>query len=144
LYGEGIYVGYRHYERLGIKPLFPFGHGLSYTTYEYGRISLSRQTLLENKSINITVGITNTGSVAGSEIVQAYVHDVKSTIPRPEKELVAFEKVFLRPGETKHVVLTLDKYSVGYYDTTLNAWIAEEGVFNALVGASSADIRYVS
>lgn len=74
--------------------------------------------------------------------MQAYVHDVKSRLPRPEKELAAFDKVFLQPGETKHVTLPLDKYSVGYYDTKINAWIAEEGVFKVLVGASSADIRY--
>jgi beta-glucosidase len=144
LYGEGIYIGYRHYERLGIKPLFPFGHGLSYTTFEYGRISLSSPVLRENKQLTITVAITNTGSVTGAEVVQAYVHDVKSRLPRPEKELVAFEKVFLQPGETKHIYLNLNKYSVGYYDTNLKAWIAEEGVFKVLVGASSADIRYAS
>lgn len=80
--------------------------------------------------------------MAGAEIVQVYVHDVKSRLPRPEKELAAFDKVFLQPGETQHVTLSLDKYSVGYYDTKINAWIAEEGVFKVLVGASSADIRY--
>jgi beta-glucosidase len=94
--------------------------------------------------LTITVAITNTGSVTGAEVVQAYVHDVKSRLPRPEKELAAFEKVFLQPGETKHISLNLNKYSVGYYDTELKAWIAEEGVFKVLVGASSADIRYAS
>jgi beta-glucosidase len=94
--------------------------------------------------LTITVAITNTGSVTGAEVVQAYVHDVKSRLPRPEKELAAFEKVFLQPGETKHIYLNLNKYSVGYYDTNLKAWIAEEGVFKVLVGASSADIRYAS
>ena len=100
--------------------------------------------LRENKQLTITVAITNTGSVTGAEVVQAYVHDVKSRLPRPEKELAAFEKVFLQPGETKHIYINLNKYSVGYYDTNLKAWIAEEGVFKVLVGASSADIRYAS
>lgn len=98
--------------------------------------------LRENRHLIVTVAITNTGSVTGAEVVQAYINDVKSRLPRPEKELAAFEKVFLLPGETKHVYLNLDKYSVGYYDTELKAWVAEEGVFQVLVGASSADIRY--
>jgi len=141
VYGEGIYIGYRHYERVGVKPLFPFGHGLSYTTFSYGKPTLSKQTLSEKGALTVTIPITNSGSVAGAEVVQAYVHDVKSRLPRPEKELAAFEKVFLQPGETKQVVLSLDKYSVGYYDTKLTAWIAEEGVFDVLLGSSSADIR---
>jgi len=87
--------------------------------------------------------VTNTGSVEGAEIVQAYIKDEKSRLPRPEKELQAFDKVFLRPGETKHITMTLDKYSVGYYDTDLSAWIAEQGRFKVLIGASSVDIRYV-
>jgi beta-glucosidase len=102
--------------------------------------------LSESDDITITVPVTNTGSVAAHEIVQAYIKDVKSTLPRPEKELQAFGKVFLQPGETKNVTLKLNKHSVGYFDTSLGqsgAWIAEEGVFEVLIGASSADIRYV-
>jgi beta-glucosidase len=146
VYGEGIYIGYRHYERAKIAPLFPFGHGLTYTTFEYGTPSASSDHLTETGEILITVPITNTGSVPAHEIVQAYVKDVKSSLPRPEKELQAFGKVFLQPGETKNVVLRLDKYSVGYFDTSLGvtgAWIAEEGLFEVLVGASSVDVRYV-
>lgn len=141
MYGEGIYIGYRHFETGVADPLFPFGHGLSYTTFEYGTPSVSSHVLSEAEKIKIRVPITNTGSVAAQETVQGYVRDVQSRIPRPQKELQAFAKVFLRPGETKEVLLTLDKYSVGYYDTTLSAWIAEEGDFDVLVGASSADIR---
>ncbi|KAF2187847.1 glycoside hydrolase family 3 protein [Zopfia rhizophila CBS 207.26] len=144
VYGEGIYIGYRHYERSKITPLFPFGHGLTYTTFEYGIPRINNTVLSESEGITITVPVTNTGSMAAREIVQAYVKDVKSALPRPEKELQAFGKVFLQPGETKSVSLQLDKYSVGYYDTTLGqrgAWIAEEGIFNVLIGASSADIR---
>lgn len=143
VYGEGIYIGYRHYERLAIKPLFPFGHGLSYTTFYYSTITLSSPTLSANEKLTVSIPITNTGKVDGAEVVQGYVHDVKSRIARPEKELAAFEKIFLKAGETKNVVLTLDKYSLGYYDTRLQAWTAEEGTFMILVGSSSADIRFV-
>lgn len=142
VYGEGLYIGYRHYERFGIDPLFPFGHGLSYTTFTYGAPTISSTVLSEPNKITITVPVTNSGSMEGAEIVQAYIHDEESRLPRPEKELQAFDKVFLKPGETKDATLTLDKYSVGYYDATLKAWIAEAGVFQVLVGASSVDIRY--
>lgn len=147
VYGEGIYIGYRHYERSKIAPLFSFGHGLSYTTFAYGDPMLSSSTLSASSPITITVPITNTGSIAASETVQVYVKDVKSRLPRPEKELQAFSKTFLQPGETKEISLKLDKYSVGYFDTSLGGkglWIAEEGAFKVLIGASSADIRYVN
>ena len=140
-YGEGIYIGYRHYERARITPLFPFGHGLSYTTFEYGRPSLSARTLTRDGVMELILAVSNTGDVAGAEIVQVYVRDEKSRLPRPEKELVAFEKVFLDAGETRHVKINLDKHAVGYYDTSISAWIGEEGRFKVLIGASSADIR---
>jgi beta-glucosidase len=95
----------------------------------------------EGAEIMLTLAISNTGSVAGSEIVQVYVRDEKSRLPRPEKELVAFEKVHLLAGDTKHIKIKLDKYAVGYYDTSVPGWIAEDGSFQVLVGASSADIR---
>ncbi|CZR55218.1 probable periplasmic beta-glucosidase precursor [Phialocephala subalpina] len=141
LYGEGLYIGYRHYEAKAIAPLFPFGHGLSYTTFAYGKPKISSSVLTEDGKLTITIPVKNTGSVEGAEIVQAYIHDEKSRLQRPEKELQAFTKVYLKPGETKNATLTLDKYSVGYYDTDLSSWIAEEGVFQALIGASSVDIR---
>ncbi|KAH8679882.1 glycoside hydrolase superfamily [Tricladium varicosporioides] len=141
VYGEGLYIGYRHYERAGIEPLFPFGHGLSYTTFTYGEPTIDNTLLLEGTKITVTIPVTNSGSVEGAEIVQAYIHDEKSRLPRPEKELQAFDKVFLKPGETKNAKLVLDKYSVGYYDTDVSAWIAEEGVFDVIIGSSSADIR---
>lgn len=124
--------------------MFAFGHGLSYTTFTYGHPTISSETLPEIGKITISVPVTNSGMVEGAEIVQAYIHDEQSRLPRPEKELQAFDKVFLRPGETKPATLLLDKYSVGYFDTDINLWIAEEGVFRVLIGASSADIRSVS
>lgn len=144
VYGEGLYIGYRHYDRTGIPPLFPFGHGLSYTTFTYGQPVISTSKLTESGKIVVSIPITNQGERQGAETVQAYIRDPKSRIPRPEKELEAFGKVHLSPGETKSVDLVFDKYSVGYYDTSLESWIAEEGVFEVLIGASSMDIRYVS
>ncbi|KAI1813405.1 glycoside hydrolase family 3 protein [Poronia punctata] len=141
LYGEGLYIGYRHYDRAKITPLFPFGHGLTYTTFEYGRPSLSNRVLASDAPIHLVMAVTNTGSRAGAETVQIYVRDEKATLPRPEKELVAFEKVFLEPDETKHITVSLDKYAVGYYDPAKKAWVAEEGGFRVLIGASAVDVR---
>ncbi|KAM5355099.1 hypothetical protein ACJ41O_001745 [Fusarium nematophilum] len=141
LYGEGLYIGYRHYDHTKIAPLFPFGHGLSYTTFEYGRPEISTRTLVPDGTIKITLAISNVGPRPGAETVQLYVHDEKSRLPRPEKELVAFEKVFLEADETRHITISLDKYAIGYYDETVPGWIAEEGAFKVLIGASSADIR---
>lgn len=144
VYGEGLYIGYRHYERANIAPLFPFGHGLSYTTFEYGRPSLSGRVLSENgPALELLVAVSNIGEADGFETVQIYVRDEKSRLPRPEKELVSFEKVFLERDQTRHLRIRIDKYAVGYYDTSLRAWIAEEGRFEVLIGASSADIRLV-
>ncbi|KAF2970131.1 hypothetical protein GQX73_g3468 [Xylaria multiplex] len=142
LYGEGLHIGYRHYDRVKVEPLFSFGHGLSYTTFEYGRPSLSNKVLTSSASIHLVMAVTNTGSVAGSETVQIYIRDERSALPRPEKELAAFEKVSLDPEETKHITVPLDKYAVGYYDPAKSAWIAEEGVFKVLIGASATDIRH--
>lgn len=141
VYGEGLYIGYRHYERAKIPPLFPFGHGLSYTTFEYGRPSISSKVLTPSQFIEITFAVSNVGQVDGYETVQVYVRDEKSRLPRPEKELAAFEKVWLEAGETKHLRVKVDKYAIGYYDTDVGAWVAEEGEFTLLIGASSADIR---
>ncbi|PSR80397.1 glycoside hydrolase superfamily [Coniella lustricola] len=141
IYGEGLYIGYRHYERARIAPLFAFGHGLSYTKFEYGRPSLSSRILTATDPMILVLAVSNIGDVDGFETVQVYVRDVKSRLPRPEKELVAFEKTWLEAGETKHLRISLDKHAAGYYDTSVKAWVAEEGVFDVLVGASSADVR---
>lgn len=125
--------------------MFPFGHGLSYTEFEYGRPSLSGKVLSESgPPLELTVAVSNVGEADGYETVQLYVRDEKSRLPRPEKELVSFEKVFLEGDQTKHLRIRIDKYAVGYYDTSLRAWIAEEGRFEVLIGASSADIRLVA
>lgn len=142
LYGEGIYIGYRHFDRVSVEPQWAFGHGISYTTFSYGEPTISDTILSENGKLTVSVDITNTGSVAGKETVQLYVRDIKSRLPRPEKELAAFAKVALEAGETKTVELPVDHYGVGYFDPSLEKWIAEAGEFEALVAASSADIRY--
>jgi beta-glucosidase len=141
IYGEGIFVGYRHFERMKIEPLFPFGHGLTYTHFSYGEAKISGRFLSDSGALVVSVPITNDGQMAAHEIVQLYIRDVKSRLPRPSKELQGFSKVFLEPGDTKTVQLSIDRHSVGYYDTSLQSWIAEEGAFNVLIGASSADIR---
>lgn len=140
-YKESIYIGYRWVEKEKIKPLFAFGHGLSYTTFKYGNISLSKNSMNENETITITLPITNTGSLEGSEIVQLYISDKKSSLPRPIKELKGFEKVRLAPGETKVVSFIIDKSLLSYYDDSLHKWIAEPGKFEVIIGASSEDIK---
>lgn len=141
VYGEGLYIGYRHYDRVRVPPLFPFGHGLSYTQFEYGRPSLSAKALRQGERLELTVAVTNVGDRDGAETVQVYVREEKSRLPRPEKELVAFEKVVLEAGETRHLRIRLDQYAVGYFDTAIGRWIAEEGRFEVLVGASAGDIK---
>lgn len=144
VYGEGLYMGYKHYERLRLAPLFPFGHGLSYSSFEYGQATLSENVLAADGTLVLTIPVRNVGNYHAAEVVQAYVHQSKSRLPRPEKELRAFAKLDLAPGQQADAVMKLDKHAVGYYDTSFSAWIAEEGKFEVLVGASSADIRYVS
>lgn len=133
-YDEGIYVGYRYTDKQKIRPLFPFGHGLSYTTF-----AVSDAKLAGDKAVTVTV--TNTGNVAGAEVIQLYVQDVKSSVDRPVKELKAFQKVFLQPGESKEVTLQLNDRAFQYYDVASSSWVAEPGKFRFLIGTSSADIR---
>jgi len=140
-YGEGIFVGYRYYDKKKVAPLFPFGHGLSYTTFKYSNLKLSAKSITPDQMLKVKVDVTNTGKVAGKEIVQLYVRDMKSTFARPEKELKAFEKVELKPGQTKTITFTLDREAFWYFDTRKNAWSTEPGEFEILVGASSRDTR---
>jgi beta-glucosidase len=140
-YGEGIFVGYRYYDEKEIEPLFPFGHGLSYTTFKYSNLRLSARSLTPNELLKVRVDVTNTGKVTGKEVVQLYVRDVKSTIARPPKELKAFAKIELAPGQTKTIRFTLDREAFWYFDVTRDTWTTEPGDFEILVGASSRDIR---
>jgi beta-glucosidase len=140
-YGEGIFVGYRYYDKKDIDPQFPFGHGLSYTKFKYSNLRLSAESMTPDQTLGVKVDVTNTGKVTGKEIVQLYVRDVRATFARPEKELKAFAKVELKPGKTKTVSFTLDREAFWYFDTVKNAWSVEPGEFEILVGASSRDIR---
>jgi len=140
-YGEGIFVGYRYYDKKKLAPLFCFGHGLSYTSFKYSNLRLSRKSIHPDQSLTIKVDVTNTGKVAGREVVQLYVHDVKSTFARPEKELKAFEKIELKSKQTKTVTFTLDREAFWHFDMLKNAWNTESGEFEVWVGASSRDIR---
>ncbi|MGA8658208.1 MAG: glycoside hydrolase family 3 C-terminal domain-containing protein, partial [Chthoniobacterales bacterium] len=156
-YTEGIFVGYRGYEKNHIAPQYPFGFGLSYTTFAYSDLDISpsnqskEQPLarvsfpvskLEDKDVvKVSFTVTNTGNRAGAEIAELYVGEKNPSVPRPIKELKGFQKVFLRPGQSKRVTLELDQRSFAFFDTTKHLWVAEPGIYNVLVGASSQDIR---
>jgi beta-glucosidase len=140
-YRESIYVGYRYYDSVDQEVLFPFGHGLSYTSFEYSDLQLSRSTITGQESLTVSLKVANTGTVAGKEIVQVYVHAVHPTVFRPEKELKGFAKVELQPGEETEIVIDLDRRAFSYYNTKINGWVAEPGTYEILVGASSRDIR---
>ncbi len=140
-YGEGMFIGYRYYEARQAPVQFPFGFGLSYTTFKYSNVRVSAASFRDIDGVAVSVDVSNTGKVAGKEIVQVYVHDRKSGLVRPEKELKGFAKVELQPGETKTVSIALDFRSFAYYHPGYRQWITEDGEFDLLVGASSADIR---
>ncbi len=135
-YDEGLYVGYRWIDKQKLTPLFPFGHGLSYTTFQIDNAQLT----VNNGQPAVTVDVKNTGDRAGAQVVQLYVQDVKSSVDRPVKELKAFQKVFLQPGETKTVTLSLNDRSFQFYDEVTRSWKSEPGKFNLLIGTSSKDI----
>jgi beta-glucosidase len=141
-YGEGMFIGYRYYEAKELPVLFPFGHGLSYTDFTYSNPSLSAASFKDVDGLTVTVDVTNTGAVAGKEIVQVYVRDQKSGLVRPEKELKGFSKVELQPGETKTVSVALGFRAFAYYHPKYQQWITEDGEVDILIGASAADIRH--
>jgi beta-glucosidase len=140
-YGEGIFVGYRYYDKKDIAPLFPFGHGLSYTIFEYRNLQLSASSIRGGETLTLSVEVKNAGTRLGKEVVQVYVRDVKSTLARPPKELKAFAKIELQPGEIRSVEFVLDGEALAFYDDVQHKWIVEPGEFEILVGASSRDIR---
>ncbi len=140
-YRESIYVGYRYYDTVNQDVLFPFGHGLSYTTFDYSDLQLNQTEISENDKLTVTLKVKNSGPVAGQEIVQLYVRDVGSTTFRPAKELRGFVKVALRPGEESDVVIELSQRDFAYFNTDIQDWHVESGTFEILVGASSRDIR---
>ncbi|MBS5884470.1 MAG: glycoside hydrolase family 3 C-terminal domain-containing protein [Clostridium sp.] len=155
-YDEDIFVGYRYFSSYDVEPLFAFGHGLSYTSFAYDNLSVSVNEVAKNISdvegdldkelgndleVKVTLDVTNTGDVAGAEVVQLYVNDVEATEKRPNIELKGFEKIHLESKETKEVTITLDKKAFAFYKEAINSWIVEEGDFNIILGSSSADLR---
>ena len=136
-YKEGVYVGYRWTDKQKIRPLFAFGHGLSYTTFKLGKLTASSQQLSANGQMTFTVNVTNTGSRPGAETVQLYISDKKASVDRPVKELKAFQKVHLQPGESRDVTLTIGSDALSFYDESKGGWTAEPGQFEALVGTAS-------
>jgi beta-glucosidase len=141
VYKEDILVGYRWFDTKNIEPRFPFGYGLSYTTFTYGKAVADKKEMAEDGTITISVPVKNTGKMKGKEVVELYIADQKSTEMRPKKELKAFRKIELNPGEEKMVHFTIDKTALQFYSNIKKAWVAEPGKFTVLIGASSRDIR---
>ncbi len=139
-YREGIFVGYRYYDKKKMEVLFPFGHGLSYTTFDYRNLKLSSSRIKDTDELTVSVEVVNTGNREGKEVIQLYVADSESTVIRPVKELRGFEKVDLKPGETKTVTFTLGKRAFAYYNTQIHDWHVESGDFTIMIGRSSRDI----
>lgn len=140
-YNESIFVGYRWADKEKTKPLFPFGHGLSYTTFKYGKAVANKKVMGMEETLTVTVPVTNTGNREGAEVVQLYISDLKSSLPRPVKELKGFSKVKLAPGETKEVTFTFGKDALSFFDDTRHEWEAETGKFEAVIAASAMDIK---
>ncbi|MFR7686336.1 MAG: glycoside hydrolase family 3 C-terminal domain-containing protein [Bacteroides fragilis] len=140
-YNESIFVGYHWTDKQKIRPLFPFGHGLSYTTFAYGKATVNKKVMKIDEQIAITVPITNTGKRIGSEIVQLYISDLKSSLPRPVKELKGFSKIQLAPGETQEVTFLIDKQALSFFNDSRHEWVAEPGKFEAQIAASATDIK---
>lgn len=141
IYGERMFVGYRYFDKLNIEPLFPFGHGLSYTDFSYSDLKLSAKNITDKDQLEVSLTLTNTGKRAGKEVVQLYVVDTESTLQRPVKELKTFDKIELAPGESKQVSFVLSLRDFSYYSKLYDRWLAESGDFEILVGSSSRDIR---
>jgi beta-glucosidase len=141
LYSEGVFIGYRWFEQQKIAPLFPFGHGLSYSQFNYSDVKLSSNSIKGDDTLTVTVNITNTSKVDGAEVAQLYLHDIKASVPRPLKELKGFDKVWLKAGETQTAQFNLTKRDLSFWDINTNDWLAESGEFEVMIGSSVADIR---
>jgi beta-glucosidase len=141
-YEEGVLVGYRWYETKKINPLYPFGFGLSYTSFEYKDVKISKDKFKENDEIRVSVTLTNTGKMEGSEGIQLYIEDTESSVSRPLKELKGFTKVSLKPGETRQICMLLNKKAFSFWDPETKDWFAEKGKFKIHIGSSSADIKF--
>lgn len=140
VYSEGVFVGYRYYDKKKMDVLFPFGYGLSYTSFAYSNLTLSSAAICDTETLRVSVDVTNTGSRAGKEVVQLYVGDPVSTVFRPIRELKGFEKIWLEPGETKTVCFELDKRAFAYWNTQIHDWHVESGVFTIEIARSSRDV----
>jgi beta-glucosidase len=139
-YTEGVFVGYRHFDHDNIKPLFPFGFGLSYTTFAFKNLNVSPASATRGP-VTVSFDVTNTGQRPGAEVAQVYVGATQSSVPRPPKELKGFSKVLLRAGETKHVSIPLDSRAFSYFDVKSHGWTIDPGTYNFYVGSSDADIK---
>jgi beta-glucosidase len=138
-YSEGIFVGYRHFDKSAVKPLFPFGYGLSYTSFTYKNLTISPAS--SDDQVTVAFDITNTGSRAGADVAEVFVGDHHAPVPRPVKELKGFAKVNLNPGETKNVSVKLDRRAFSYYDVKTHAWTVAPGDFDVFVARSAADVE---
>ena len=143
-YAEGIYVGYRYFDKQKVAPLFPFGYGLSYTKFDYSDLTISPHKGSSDKLVRVSLKLRNSGSRSGAEVVELYVHDGHSSTDRPIQELKGFRRVSLAPGETKDVHFTLDRSATAFYSTSRQDWVTEPGQFDVLIGSSSRDIRLKS
>jgi beta-glucosidase len=142
-YKEGVFIGYRYYDKKQMDVLFPFGFGLSYTTFAYSNLRISKKDMLDTETVDVTFTVKNTGKTAGAEVAEVYVADRTKSAIRPEKELKNFGKVYLEPGESKDMTLTLDKRSFAWYNTDIHDWYAATGDYGILIGSSSRDISLI-
>jgi beta-glucosidase len=139
-YNEGIFVGYRYHDKTGVKPLFPFGFGLSYTTFKFADLAITPSSTTGDQPVTVSFNVTNTGNREGAEVAELYVSDHHANVPRPVKELKGFAKVNLKPGETQKISITLDRRALSYYDSEARQWKASPGEFEVMVGTSAAEI----
>lgn len=139
VYGEGVFVGYRFYEKMQRPAMFPFGHGLSYSRFSYTELKVPAVfESAADHAMAISVKVTNEGQYSGAEVIQVYISDLESSIQRPSRELKAFDKVFLAEGETKTCTLSLDKYALSFWSEEYDQWVAESGDFAVIIGRSAA------